>query len=86
MSGSHVAECSYKGIYSFYKAFGEKEMLMRMGFIIISNTECTLKSCSIMQFCCNPCIISNKPIPLQAWTAPEGFRSSKLPDFKTNGT
>jgi hypothetical protein len=24
-------------------------------------------------------------IPLQAWTGPEGFRRSRLPDFKTIG-
>jgi hypothetical protein len=27
-----------------------------------------------------------KAIPLQAWTGPEGFRSLRLPDFKTIGT
>jgi hypothetical protein len=27
-----------------------------------------------------------KAIPLQAWTGPEGSRSSRLPDFKTIGT
>jgi len=27
-----------------------------------------------------------KAIPLQAWTAPEGSRRLKLPDFKTIGT
>jgi hypothetical protein len=61
-------------------------MLMRLGFIIISNTECTLKSCSVMQFYSNASMISNKPISLQAWTGPEGFGSLALPDFKTVGT
>jgi len=27
-----------------------------------------------------------KAIPLQAWTAPEGSRRLRLPDFKTFGT
>jgi len=27
-----------------------------------------------------------KAIPLQAWKDPEGFRSLRLPDFKTIGT
>ena len=27
-----------------------------------------------------------KAIPLQAWTGPKGFRSLRLPDFKTVGT
>jgi len=27
-----------------------------------------------------------KPIPLQAWTDPEGSRRLRLPDFKTIGT
>jgi len=27
-----------------------------------------------------------KPIPLQAWTGPEGSRRMRLPDFKTIGT
>jgi len=27
-----------------------------------------------------------KPIPLQAWTGPEGSGSLRLPDFKTVGT
>ena len=27
-----------------------------------------------------------KAIPLQAWTGPEGYRSLRLPDFKTIGT
>jgi len=75
-----------EGIYSFYNTCGEKEKLMRMGFIIISNTECPLKSCSIIQFYSNSSIINNKPIPLQAWIGPEGFRSLTLPDFKTMGT
>ena len=26
-----------------------------------------------------------KPIPLQAWTGPEGSRRFRLPDFKTLG-
>jgi hypothetical protein len=30
--------------------------------------------------------ITVKAIPLQAWTGPEGFRSLRLPDFKTIGT
>ena len=29
---------------------------------------------------------NGKAIPLQAWTGPEGSRSSRLPDFKTVGT
>jgi hypothetical protein len=29
-----------EGIYSFYNACGEKEMLIGMGFVIISNNEC----------------------------------------------
>ena len=28
----------------------------------------------------------DKAIPLQAWTGPEGFRSLRLPNFKTVGT
>jgi len=27
-----------------------------------------------------------KEVPLQAWTAPEGSRRLRLPDFKTIGT
>jgi hypothetical protein len=27
-----------------------------------------------------------KAAPLQAWTGPEGFMRSRLPDFKTFGT
>jgi hypothetical protein len=27
-----------------------------------------------------------KAIPLQAWRGPEGYRSLRLPDFKTIGT
>jgi hypothetical protein len=29
---------------------------------------------------------TDKAIPLQAWTGPEGSRSLRLPDFKTIGT
>jgi hypothetical protein len=29
---------------------------------------------------------NKKPIPLQTWTGPEGFRKLRLPDFKTVGT
>ena len=29
---------------------------------------------------------TDKTIPLQAWTGPEGFRRLRLPDFKTFGT
>jgi len=32
------------------------------------------------------CGMKRKAIPLQAWTDPEGFRSLRLPDFKTVGT
>jgi hypothetical protein len=30
--------------------------------------------------------VKGKPIPLQAWTGPEGSRRLRLPDFKTVGT
>jgi hypothetical protein len=30
--------------------------------------------------------ITDKAIPLQAWTGSEGFRTLRLPDFKTIGT
>jgi len=30
--------------------------------------------------------IKGKPIPLQAWTGPEGSRRLRFPDFKTIGT
>jgi hypothetical protein len=31
-------------------------------------------------------LVKGKAISLQAWTGPEGSRSSRLPDFKTIGT
>jgi len=31
-------------------------------------------------------VVKGKPIPLQAWTGPEGFGSLRLLDFKTIGT
>jgi hypothetical protein len=31
-------------------------------------------------------IFRGKAIPLQAWRGPEGFRRSRLPDFRTLGT
>jgi hypothetical protein len=31
-------------------------------------------------------IYKGKPIPLQAWTGPEGSRRLRLPDFKIIGT
>jgi len=40
------------------------------------------------EYICNlcTCTVKGKPIPLQAWTGPEGSRSLRLPDFKTVGT
>jgi len=32
------------------------------------------------------CEGKGETIPLQAWTGPEGYRSLRLPDFKTVGT
>jgi hypothetical protein len=33
-----------------------------------------------------PSNVKSKAIPLQALTGPEGSRTLRLPDFKTNGT
>jgi hypothetical protein len=41
----------------------------------------------ILQIVCQLIYIKkSKPIPLQAWTGPEGSRRLKLPDFTTIGT
>jgi hypothetical protein len=41
---------------------------------------------SVPELVCTLWKILGKAIPLQAWTGPQGFRSLKLPDFKTIGT
>ena len=39
---------------------------------------------SVVNFPCN--CIKGKAMPLQDWRGPEGFRRSRVPDFKTIGT
>ena len=53
---------------------------------VMKQSELAKVSC-LMNYIAYPVLfVKGKAIPLQTWTGPEGFRSLRLPDFKTVGT